>query len=201
MLKIALVALLACLTLTFKPCEPFGARIFYGAVVQDKNSQEKLQIYFNTAHNCDQSYVQLIKKTGLEKVECSITALQLSKNVNNYQTYIHKCSVASVNFEEIFHYNIFGWDGSASNPLPFSKDFIPVTIADVTNEKRKIRLIALADWSHLDNNIGKYVSLDNLFHSVMGKQEINGLMIGGDVGYDLDTNNCLNYEKFLVMLS
>lgn len=26
-------------------------------------------------------------------------------------------------------------------------------------------------------------------------------MINGDVGYDLDTNNCLNYESFLVMLS
>lgn len=26
-------------------------------------------------------------------------------------------------------------------------------------------------------------------------------MIGGDIGYDLDTNNCLNYERFLVMLS
>jgi hypothetical protein len=35
----------------------------------------------------------------------------------------------------------------------------------------------------------------------MAKQEINGLMIGGDVGYDLDTNNCLNYESFMVMLS
>lgn len=23
----------------------------------------------------------------------------------------------------------------------------------------------------------------------------------GDIGYDLDSNNCLNYEKFLVMLS
>jgi hypothetical protein len=32
-------------------------------------------------------------------VECAITALHLSKNVNNYQTYIHKCSVRTVNFE------------------------------------------------------------------------------------------------------
>jgi len=53
----------------------------------------------------------------------------------------------------------------------------------------------------LENNKGKYVPLDNLFAPVLRNQEINGLMIGGDVGYDLDTNNCLNYEKFLVMLS
>lgn len=39
-----------------------------------------------------------------------------------------------------------------------------------------------------------------MFSVVAVKQEINGLLINGDVGYDLDTNNCLNYEKFLVML-
>lgn len=27
------------------------------------------------------------------------------------------------------------------------------------------------------------------------------MLINGDIGYDLDTNNCSNYEKFLVMLS
>lgn len=170
-------------------------------MVQDKNSEEKLQIFFNTAEECARSYVQLIKKSGLEKVECTITPLHLSKNVNNYQTFIHKCSLTNVNFEQVFHYNVFGWDGSTTNPIPFSQEFIPVTIADVTNVNRKINLITLADWSHLEKNIGKYVPLDDLLDTVMAKQEINGLMIGGDVGYDLDTNNCLNYESFLVMLS
>lgn len=143
----------------------------------------------------------MIKKSGLEKVECTITPLHLSKNVNNYQTYVHKCSISSINFEEVFHYNVFGWDGTASNPIPFSQDFISVTVADVTNGKRKMNMIVLADWSHLDKNKGKYVALDNLLTSVIGRQEINGLMIGGDVGYDLDTNNCTNYERFMVMLS
>jgi predicted MPP superfamily phosphohydrolase len=129
------------------------------------------------------------------------THLQLSNNVNNCQTFIHKCSLLYVNFEEIFHYNIFGWDGSTSNPIAFFKDFISVTIADVTNVSRKMTIIALADWSPLDKNNGKYVPLDGLFASVIRNQEINGLMIGGDVGYDLDSNNCLNYERFLVMLS
>jgi metallophosphoesterase superfamily enzyme len=27
------------------------------------------------------------------------------------------------------------------------------------------------------------------------------LVINGDIGYDLDSNNCKNYETFLVMLS
>ena len=63
-----------------------------------------------------------------------------------------------------------------------------------------MNLIVLADWSHLDANIKKYTPLDHMFSVVAGKQEINGLLINGDVGYDLDTNNCLNYEKFLLML-
>jgi predicted MPP superfamily phosphohydrolase len=137
----------------------------------------------------------------MEKINCTITTLHLSAKVKNYQTSIHKCSISSVNFEQVFHYNVFGWDGSSANPIPFSVEFIPVTIADVTDSRRKINIIALADWSSLDKNKDKYVPLDALFASVTEKQEINGLMIGGDVGYDLDTNNCLNYEKFMVMLS
>jgi hypothetical protein len=27
------------------------------------------------------------------------------------------------------------------------------------------------------------------------------ILIDGDVGYDLDTNNCKNYESFLLLLS
>lgn len=27
------------------------------------------------------------------------------------------------------------------------------------------------------------------------------MVIIGDIGYDLDTNNCTNYERFLVMLA
>jgi predicted MPP superfamily phosphohydrolase len=137
----------------------------------------------------------------MERIKCTTKTLQLSANVKNYQTSIHKCSISSVDFEQLFHYNAFGWDGSSANPIPFSVDFIPVSITDVTDSKRKINLITLADWSALDKNKDKYAPLDGLFASVMEKQEINGVMIGGDVGYDLDTNNCLNYESFLVMLS
>lgn len=99
----------------------------------------------------------------MEKINCTITTLQLSPNVQHYQTSIHKCSISSLNFEQVFHYNVFGWDGSSANPIPFSAEFIPVTIADVTDIKRKINIMALADWSTLNKNLGKYVPLDALF--------------------------------------
>lgn len=38
MFKITVIALLLTISLTFKPCEPFGTRIFYGDVVQDESS-------------------------------------------------------------------------------------------------------------------------------------------------------------------
>jgi hypothetical protein len=65
---------------------------------------------------------------------------------------------------------VFGWDGSSSNPIPFSTDFISVKIADITNANLKLNLVVLADWSHLEKNIGKYTPLDNLFASVLNKQ-------------------------------
>lgn len=149
MIKLVLSLLLISLICTFKPCEPFGTRIFYGEIVKDRESEEKLEIYFNTASECNRSYVQLIRRTGLEKIDCSITALNLSKNVNNYQAFIHKCKISTIKFGEAFHYNAFGWDGSGSNPIPFSADFIPLRLADITNINMKLNLIVLADWSHL----------------------------------------------------
>ena len=89
-------------------------------------------MYFNTAEPCLSSYLQLVTKSGLEKVQCPTTSLSLSKATNRYKTYIHKCSTDLVNYEEIFHYNAFGWDGSGANPTPFG-DFIPVRLGDPLN--------------------------------------------------------------------
>lgn len=64
--------------------------------------------------------------------------------------------------------------------------------------RRKVTLIVLADWSFLETD--KYTPLDKLFADITSKHEIHGLLINGDIGYDLQTNNCHNYETFLVML-
>lgn len=64
---------------------------------------------------------------------------------------------------------------------------------------KKVNLIVLADWSYLETT--RYTSLDQLFATITTEYEIHGLLINGDVAYDLITNNCKNYEKFIVMLS
>ena len=65
-------------------------------------------------------------------------------------------------------------------------------------KNRKVNLIVLADWSFLETD--KYQPLDKIFNSLQSDKEINGMLINGDIGYDLWTNNCQNYEKFIVML-
>jgi|JI9StandDraft_2_1071091.scaffolds.fasta_scaffold454962_1 hypothetical protein len=44
--------LLAVVSVAFKPCEPFGRRIFYGDVIKKPESPERLVVYFNTVDNC-----------------------------------------------------------------------------------------------------------------------------------------------------
>jgi hypothetical protein len=85
----------------------------------------------------------------------------LSASVNNYQTYIHKCKINSINYEEVFYYNVFGWDGTASSPIPYAQDFIKYKLADITDANRKMQLIVLADWSQIEKNIAKYKPIDH----------------------------------------
>jgi hypothetical protein len=62
-----------------------------------------------------------------------------------------------------------------------------------------MNLIVLADWSFLETE--RYQTLDDTFNRLHAAKEINGILINGDIGYDLWTNNCSNYEKFIMMLS
>jgi hypothetical protein len=114
------------------PCSPLWPRIFYGQSVSSASSTDKLVIYFNTAQPCTQSYIQIVTKGGMTRVNCETTSLSLSKNTNHYQTHIHKCHTDAINYEETFFYNVFGWDGSSSNPIPYG-DFIDVKMADPFN--------------------------------------------------------------------
>ena len=53
--------------------------------------------------------------------------------------------------------------------------------------------IVVADWSKLEQNLYKYTPIDPFLQKIQTQEEINGIIINGDIGYDLDTNNCKNY--------
>ena len=126
------LALLLSLSSAGPLCQPLWPRIFYGKSVSTPASSDRLTVYFNTAQPCEKSYAQLVLKSGLLRINCQTTALSLSKNTDHYQTNIHKCSTDAVNFEEIFHYNVFGWDGSSANPAPLP-EYISAFLADPFN--------------------------------------------------------------------
>jgi hypothetical protein len=72
----------------------------------------------------------------MPKLECSTTQLKLSAKTNNYQTFIHKCRTELIEYDETFHYNVYGWDGA--NP-PFYGNYTQTMLANP--EEVKINLI------------------------------------------------------------
>lgn len=57
----------------------------------------------------------------------------------------------------------------------------------------------LADWSFLETT--RYTSIDQLLATTIRQNDVHGMLINGDLAYDLITNNCRKYEQFIVMLS
>jgi hypothetical protein len=87
--------------------------------------------------------------------------LKLSAETNNYQTYIHKCRTDRIEYEQIFHYNVFGWDGSSANPI-YSGNYTQIKLMNPF-EGKTAKFIVLADWSKIESNIYKYTPIDDMF--------------------------------------
>ena len=62
-------------------------------------------------------------------------------------------------------------------------------------------MIVLADWSEIHEELHAYKSINQTLDKLRQEEKPDGIMINGDIAYDLDTNNGTNYESFLNMLS
>ena len=62
-------------------------------------------------------------------------------------------------------------------------------------------MIVLADWSEIHEELHSYKSINETLNKLRNERKPDGMMINGDIAYDLDTNNGTNYESFLKMLS
>lgn len=61
------------------------------------------------------------------------------------------------------------------------------------------QFIVLADWSKLINK--QYTTLESSFNVLLqNRTDIHGVILIGDIGYDLETNECQNYIGFLEIL-
>lgn len=149
---------------------------------------------FNTKTSCSKSYVTVTDDIGnIRKTYCSSQILSLSEKVQNYTTYIQRCSIEKITYNKNFSYMIFGANDSTSSPIPYSNDQIQTSIFDPEDTNQQLKMISLADWSDLKEKLGIYISLNSSLDQIRVKNKIDGLLIDGDIGYDLDTNNCQNY--------
>lgn len=128
-------------------------RIYYGDVVTDINSQDKLSIYFNTRLSCPDSYVTVISTLGYKNIPCTTKTIVTSNFMNNYVAYIHVCSTADVPFEQAISYTAYGWDSKITlNAIPFKEQWIDIKLIDPRVVSRSLKMIVLADWGVIEHN-------------------------------------------------
>ena len=171
------------------PCQPFGLRIALGQTIYNTNSPEILSIWFNTPETCSKSFINLEKSsTEIQKVYCDTWETGMSK----YKTFIHRCSITSLEKGSEFTYMAYGWTGTSSDPgVPFGTEKIK---SHIPKGDSNFKMLVLADWSYLEQKRDQYTPLDNSFEEIIqSNMTIDALFINGDVAYDLDSNNGHNY--------
>lgn len=65
------------------------------------------------------------------------------------------------------------------------------------NSTDTVRFIITGDWSQLKEKTGIYDSVNFTFDALRETMNPNGILITGDIAYDLDTDNGSYYEEFL----
>ena len=62
-------------------------------------------------------------------------------------------------------------------------------------------MIFLGDWADIAGQGLDYLPIDQLLLKVQAENEINGLVIVGDIAYNIDTDSGVKYEQFLRLLA
>lgn len=63
-------------------------------------------------------------------------------------------------------------------------------------------MLVLADWSYLSLKANVYDRLDSAFDNLLkSSNQPDIVYMGGDYAYDFSSNNGLNYDNFLIMMS
>lgn len=87
-----------------KACTPFGPRISLGSYYFE-DSNEIFRILFNTNEECNKSYI-LLQQGGISNITCKVQPLLLE--TLNFTTFIHNCSVAGIELDKDFQYEVIG---------------------------------------------------------------------------------------------
>ena len=132
----------------------------------------------------------------MAKISCDTDSFVLGE----YTGFVHQCSVSNLTYGDEFSYMAYGWAGEGTgNPIAFEDKLIK---SRIMNNRDEIKLVVLADWGYLIVKAGVYNPLDAAFKTMLDMgDKIDGIYIGGDIAYDLDSYEGLYYEDFIIMLS
>lgn len=196
--QLIFLALLAVLSLS-APCSPFGLRIYYGDIVSDPTSTEKIAVYFNTRSQCPKSYIRTITSKGYERIECQSHTVTLSANMGGYVPYVQKCSLSNIVFGEPFAYAVYGGDsGMTARGTPYKEEWIGVKVANPTSANEDVKVAVIADWSTIFTK--PLITVTRTLRKAIDEKGLSAVVIAGDIAYDLDTNRGVNYVDFLILL-
>lgn len=183
-LAILLVALfsVACAS----DCEPFGTRTFLGRVYIDSTADELLNIKFNTNESCPGSFVMVKQGLLSQTYACSVDKITAT-NQTTFRTSVHSCSLTGLKFGQDIEYSVYGVDSIQQNTYQYMAKSFNITMVDPT-VNAKNQFLTLADWSPILTQT--YIPIvDSLVKlSQTNRTDIHGVMIQGDIGYDLDSN-------------
>ena len=97
----------------------------------------------------------------MKKIYCDFWETGLE----NYKTFIHRCSISDLEKGNDFQYMVFGWTGNSSDSwVPFRIEKVNSHIPQGGNN---FKMVVLADWSYLDKKRDQYTPLDNSFNKIL----------------------------------
>ena len=127
---------------------------------------------------------------GQTTVKCTTDTVKASENMTNYETFVQICPISQIEFDETFAYSVFGWAGkTVSLPFRFTLSWIETSLKDPRSATREFNLVVLADWGVIEEKLNEQTPIMPYLQREVANRKIDGIIINGDVAYDLDFKN------------
>ncbi len=82
----------------------------------------------------------------------------------------------------------------------YKRQLIEINIVDPRPQDRAVSAVVLADWGKIEKNKDIMKPITQDLKRTIKEKGIDAIIIAGDIGYDLDSNNGSTYQEFLEMI-
>lgn len=146
-----------------------------------------LSIWFNSDQDVGQMSV-VTSQMGSQLIHsCSSRSVSVT-NQTTFNTYVYRCSIRGIVAGVNLTYLIPGVKNST------------IKLVDKSSQEAN-RFLVFADWSPL--LIQKYIPISQHLVELrrFNQSDFHGVLIQGDIAYNLETDECKNYVRFIKMLA